>query len=282
MDEEATPQSIDHESEVDGKKDHPRDSEVDFAFLRALEGLDPGNVRPTTHSWVLSLLAALVLVALTAGITRAIVTQNQRLPKVGIKASEPDLLISSFSGDHFVLLVGEEGVFNQIKLTTATTNTVNVRDLAQGTFSPKSAALDAQRTRVAYIGENNGHRYAVVVDLSTGASNILDNDKLKGGPLGKAVEPCTWSPISWSPIGDSFAFFGCDRSESYLIVVRASTQLSPFVIRDTASKQPIGRQVFWIDEQNLIFSSVDPSTNRGWIGRVEAKIDAVASPIFLR
>ena len=244
---------------------------------------DPDKVLQPQRKWGWILACALLLIALsvaaTLGITRLIRAPSSPAIEPTIKA---DVVIAGTVDETALLLIATDGSSSEIKFASTTTNTVIVQDLTRGRFRALAAGLSPEKDRVVYLHEEEGHRAAIIVDLNSGSITAVENDKLWTAAGGTKLEPCSWSPVSWSPDGARFCFFGCDRTTSVLVVVEAETELTPAVIKNTESTQKPPRQVFWLDNDSLLYTHFDPSTKQTWVRRIEARSASDPLPVYGR
>jgi hypothetical protein len=243
---------------------------------------DPERVLQPKWKWVWALVAACLLVMIvsiagTLGVTRWL----HATPAAEIEPlAKLNVLIAGTVDETALLLVDMHGASSQIKVASTTTDTLVVRDFTRGRFQASSAALSPVKDRLAYIREEDGHRTAVMVDLSNSNSAVVKEDDLRVSGAGTRIEPCSWSPVAWSPDGESFSFFGCGRTTSVLVVVQAETELTPVIIQKTETAQASPRQVFWLNDDSLLYTQFDPSTEETWVSRVSAKADAVPLSVY--
>ena len=246
----------------------PRDDELDaYSF-----NYDPDKVLQPQRKWGWILACALLLVALsvaaTLGVTRLVHAPSSPAIEPTVSA---DVVIAGTIDEMALLLIATNGSSSEIKVASTTANTVIVQDLTRGRFRALAAALSPQKDRVVYLQEEEGHRAAIVIDLDSGSVTVVEKDKLRDAAGGANLEPCSWSPVVWSPNGTRFCFFGCDRTTSVLVVVEAETELTPVVIKKTESAQKPPRQVFWLDNDSLLYTHFDVSTKQTWVRRIEAR-----------
>ena len=217
------------------------------------------------------LLGGLFLVALGVAATLGVVHLASEPSSSMLEPTRrADLIIAGTVEEKALLLIDTTGSSSQIKVATTTTNTVIVQDLTRGRFRAIAAALAPQEDRLAYLREEEGHRSAIVAYLGSGSVTYLEQDKLWTAAEGAKVEPCSWSPVVWSPDGTRFCFFGCDKTRSVLIVVEAETELTPIVVKNTEAIQSSPRQVYWLDDQSLLYTELDATTGQTRVNRIGA------------
>jgi hypothetical protein len=244
-----------------------RDDELErFSFK-----YDPEQVLQPKRSWHWILLGGLFFVALgvaaTLGVMHLVSGPSTSVLEPTVRA---DLRIAGTVDEKALLLIDIGGPSSQIKVATTTTNTVVIQDLTRGRFRAITAALAPQKDRLAYLREEEGHRSAIVIDLDSGSDTKVGEDKLWAAADGATIEPCSWSPIVWSPDSTRFCFFGCDKTRSVLVIVEAETELTPVVVKNTETAQNPPRQVFWLDNQNILYTEFDFTTEQPKVSRIGA------------
>jgi hypothetical protein len=242
---------------------------------------NPELERRTGRGWALGLLLVIVIVATVAatlGVVRWRSVQSAALPVPRLAAA--DVSVAHTVGESALLLVGAGGAYNQIKLASTTTDAVMVQDLTRGRSQVFSAALAPQKDRLAYVREEGGHTTAGVIELATGNSIALEAQKLSAAAEGATLLPCSEGPVSWSPNSKRFCFLACDRNTSVLVVVEAEAELTPIVIKATRSPQEPLRQVFWLNDESLLYTHADAATKHTLVSRVDACSDCAPLSVY--
>ncbi|MBE7553149.1 MAG: hypothetical protein HS126_18915 [Anaerolineales bacterium] len=245
---------------------------------------DPQQVlRPKRQTgWIIIgvLLCILLGVAGTLGVIRWLnLPVSNALPE---STPVADLIIAGAVNETALVIIDTHNESSQLKIANTTTNTVVIQDLTRGKLKALAASLSVQKDRVAFIKEEDGHRDVIVINTGTGLTTPLERAKLIVPTLGTQIEPCSWSPIAWSPDGARFSFFGCDKTTSMLIVVEAQTELTPVVLTNTQATQTPNRQAVWLNNENLLYTHLDPTTEQTWISRIGILTDSVPFPVYGR
>ena len=233
--------------------------------------------RERSQLWIILLLVLILLAALVI-MASGVLRLPRAVPSVAIpRQPTPELLVAGAADGKALLLVGEGSTYRQVKMATVSTDTVKVEDLSRGRAQVLAAALSLKGGLVACIREENGHRLAVTLDIATGRESALPADKLANPVGGPPLEPCSWSPVVWSPDGSRFSCFACDAARSFLVIVNARGELSPIVLQKTQSGQEHVRQVQWLDDQALLYTQLDAQTRQvsAWWVRPEADFEPV-------
>jgi hypothetical protein len=257
-----------------------RDSELDkFSFE-----YDPEKApQPKWKSilWTLAgvLLLVILSVAGTLGITKRLSAPRNASIEPAVNA---EVFIAGTVGETALLLSGDTGAFSEIEVLSTTTDTFAVRDLTYGKFRALAAALAPQQDRLVYVREEDGSRAVIVVNLDSGSSTVVGTGDPQSGTVGAKTEPCSWSPVTWSPDGSRFCFFGCDKTGSVLMVVEAETELTPFSIKNTKAAQTPPRQVFWLNNENLLYTQFSASTGETQVNRISANAGALPLLVYVK
>lgn len=257
----------------------PRDEELE----RFKYKYDPELARLPERNWGWIIMIGLLGIVLGVGVTLGLVRWQAN--PVGLLPAAPselkaDATIAGAIDEVALLLVDTDATTSQIKIAKTTTDTVVVQDVTREKVRALAAALSPHKDQVVYLDEEDGNRAAAVIDIDTGLSRTLSRDKLAWAAQGNRVEPCSWSPVAWSPNGEHFAFFGCSSTASILVVVAAGTELTPVVLKNTEAGQEPSRQVFWLDDEHLIYTHLDTATKQMRISRTGIQAKAVPVSIY--
>jgi len=245
---------------------------------------DPEKALRNSWRWVATALVSLVAVmglsyAFARGVDRWSPMPHDR---DGAELSESVLLVETV-GDTALLVVGDGSAFREIKVATTTTDTCVIQDVTRGRSMILSGSLSPTRDRVALVREDEGQRVVVLVDLATGSRESVRSEGLRDQSGRQTVtEPCSWSPIAWVPSGERFGFFGCDRDTSVILVVELGTEVSPFRLKKTEAPAERTRQLSWLDEVSLMYTSSCPETGESEVNRITACPDCVPFLVYKR
>lgn len=225
-------------------------------------------------------LIAVVAAAFTVGIMRWGTNAYLLLWTTVQPDQRADFRITEIIDETALLLLKPDGTSTQLRLTKNITGTATTQNIIRARGEILAAALSPEKDRVAYLVEADGYRSMTVMEIDALLSLTLERNRLKHPITGGQLEPCSWSPLAWAPDGNRFALFGCSMATSILVLVTAETELTPVILINTEAAQKPPRQLFWLDNSNLVYTHLDAATSRLWTNRIGDQADAIPSPVY--
>lgn len=254
---------------------------------KALEGLsfeyDPKKIEKKRGTWKWRIIGAVISfilgVASTIGVIKscgATLSVNDHITQIDNK----DLVIAEVLDKDILVIDKSDPLSTEIRVASITTNTINLTPPTHLSSQLLVTALAPQKDRFVYLQEEVGHRAAIVIDLTDNSRKIIDRNKLRTATGDIPIEPCSWSPVAWSLDSMRFSFFGCTRNTSVLVVIEAETELTPVVLTKTEAPQTPPRQIFWLNDKNLLYTSFDPSTKRTKVSQIDIDPNSNPLPVY--
>jgi len=259
----------------------PRPENIDRELQDFGHQFDPEQYERPKSQWPWLVGGAILLIVATVAVTLG--RLRPLSPSPGSQTPQRQMTSVSLSvagviGEKVVILAGGDGQYSSIQVADTSPQAIQVLNLTRGRFATNAAMLSPQKDRLAYIRDEAGRRTAEVITITNSISVGLSEKELSDANGGVPLAPCAWSPIVWSPNGKRFAFFGCGNNLSALVCVDGTDKLTPIVLKQTDAAA-VARQVFWLDDDSLLYTSYDPTTGQAKVHRVAAV--AGAAPLLV-
>lgn len=162
------------------------------------------------------------------------------------------VLMLETDGDSSRVLVSRSGDAGWILVSRDDTTATN-----------PSLSLDGER--VAYLTRRGGGQIAIVSLTDNWRESIgvnLIREAASNAGLGEAGL-CPWTPVSWAPMSERIAFFGCGQDDAFSVAVVATfadPDVTLSIIGASRSDVSGARQIEWLDGTCLVVST--PSGDR--------------------
>jgi phage tail tube protein FII len=263
----------------------------DDELTKAAPKFDPveaSKAKWQSLTWIIAAIAFIAVgVAGTLGFVRADpfelgISNAASDLSAGQHEAEADVKIIDTVDETVVLLVGELGSYQEVKVAFTTEDTVKVQDVTRGQFETSSAALSPSQERLAYVREEADQQTVEIIDLEDGVRSVVNPNHLWDDAEKIQLEPCAWSQINWSTDSQRFAFFACYQNLSELIVIDAVPLIESTTITATRGTTPVPRQFRWIEEDALVYTQYDPISEQTAVRRIEIGSDTQPLLIYER